>query len=669
MLLRRDDWVWCEQSQAWKEDRWKEIARKEEWLRTAGDHAVLLRTRTSLQIGWYLFGIRHYGENPRSTGWLSVGNNQLWRQGRPMYPVRRRWRIVRVARPGPLLLELQRVQRPLQLKELWLIRVPGWYAWCRIRWRLEKPLGPYIPKEKRQQWLAYNRLLSAQARRHSLFSYERWQQLVEQPMVKRFNSLRSEEKNQFQCLHWGSDELLRPHPEKQWIIVQDRDVQLAPWALTVMAEACRQAPEVELFYGDEDLLNSEGRRFNPKFKPAWNRELFLCDPNYGSCWIVKASLWNQWLQSGNRDKQTSWQGMLLGLLRQINGHHSKIKHIPLILSHRRVNTQGDDSIKPPRLESILRELKDYMHPSPRVYETDSGGGYRLEWPLPRNTLLSVVIPTRDRVELLGACLQSLNRQRPGCDIEIVIADNGSREQETLNWLKDFEATSTPARRQTVLRLPGPFNYSAINNQAVLSCHGSVLLLLNNDVEILSNDWARELASNALRPDVGCVGVQLLYPDRTVQHGGVILGIGGIAGHAHQDYEEGALGYQGRLQLSQELSAVTAACLAISRQHWQELGGLDEQYLAVNYNDVDLCLRAQQKGLRNLYIPQVRAIHHESKSRGRPEGASYRQWRREWKVMEQRWGALLEQDPAYSPHLSLEAADWSLALRRGIPLIR
>jgi GT2 family glycosyltransferase len=162
---------------------------------------------------------------------------------------------------------------------------------------------------------------------------------------------------------------------------------------------------------------------------------------------------------------------------------------------------------------------------------------------------------------------------------------------------------------------------------------------------------------------------LLYPDHTIQHAGVVLGVGGLAGHAHQDFPGNASGYQRRLQLAQEVSAVTAACLAISRENWDALGGLDAKELAVNYNDVDLGLRAQAHGLRNLYLPQVRARHHESKSRGRPEGAAFRQWKREWKVMEQRWGSQLGQDPAYSPHCSLEAADFSLALRSGVPLVR
>ena len=174
------------------------------------------------------------------------------------------------------------------------------------------------------------------------------------------------------------------------------------------------------------------------------------------------------------------------------------------------------------------------------------------------------------------------------------------------------------------------------------------MLLNNDVEFV-RQRALDLL-NAHCPGIYCLNQCIARWH--IQHAGVVLGIGGLASHAHRDLPVDAPGYNGRLQLVQEFSAVTAACLAISTENWQQLGGLDEHRLAVNYNDVDLCLRAQSSGLRNIYLPHVKAIHHESKSRGRPEGKAYRQWRREWAVMEQRWSALLFNDPAYSPYLTL-----------------
>jgi GT2 family glycosyltransferase len=434
-----------------------------------------------------------------------------------------------------------------------------------------------------------------------------------------------------------------------------------------LAEALRQAPQTTLLYGDEDEIGNDRKRHSPQFKPAWNRELFWCNPAYSSCWVVAAELWNQWLaQASSLPPACGWQGMLLGLLSQLQGNEDCITHVPLVLSHQSCHT-SPEALPAGDLQLLLQ--KELGLQAPKVFDCSTGHGYRLQWPLPATALLSVVIPTRDRPELLQACLKSIERFPAGCDLEIVVADNGSVEPETLVLFERFRSKDRAGQRQIVVSVPGPFNYSRINNVAVEYSKGSVILLLNNDVEFLHEGWGLELASHALRPGIGCVGAQLLYPDHTVQHGGVILGVGGIAGHAHQDFPGDAQGYHGRLHLAQELSAVTGACLAISREHWQELGGLDATHLAVNYNDVDLGLRARQLGLRNLYLPQVRAIHHESKSRGRPEGAAYRQWRQEWAVMERRWGKLLFEDPAYSPHLSLEAADWSLALRPAAPLVR
>ena len=189
------------------------------------------------------------------------------------------------------------------------------------------------------------------------------------------------------------------------------------------------------------------------------------------------------------------------------------------------------------------------------------------------------------------------------------------------------------------------------------------MLLNNDTEFIEDGWAYKLSSNALRPGIGCVGAKLLFPDDTIQHAGVVLGIGGVAGHAFKYYDSSLLetGYCGRLQLAQEYSAVTAACLAISSENWIKLGGLDETNLAVNYNDVDLCLRAFTHGLRNIYLPDVVVYHHESKTRGKPSGRSYDLWRKEQAYMQHSWQHLLYSDSYYHPCLSLDSEDWGIWL--------
>ena len=178
---------------------------------------------------------------------------------------------------------------------------------------------------------------------------------------------------------------------------------------------------------------------------------------------------------------------------------------------------------------------------------------------------------------------------------------------------------------------------------------------------MSENWDIYLSSNANREDIGCVGAKLIFDDFTIQHSGVVLGIGGVAGHSHKYFSSDSLGYYGRLNMAQEYSAVTAACLCITKSKWLKIGGLDEVNLAVNYNDVDFCLKSKEYNFRNIYLPHVLAIHHESKTRGKPLGKTYNQWRKEYKFMQKKWGQELRKDYFYSPHLSLEEEDWSISI--------
>jgi hypothetical protein len=213
----------------------------------------------------------------------------------------------------------------------------------------------------------------------------------------------------------------------------------------------------------------------------------------------------------------------------------------------------------------------------------------------------------------------------------------------------------------VLRDDGPFNFSRLNNRAVAQAKGEIVVLLNNDVEVISPDWLTEMASHALRPEIGAVGARLWYPNDTLQHGGVILGLGGVAGHAHTRLRRGGSGYFGRDQVIQSFSAVTAACLAIRKSIYQEVGGFNEADLAIAFNDVDFCIRVREAGYRNLWTPYAELRHHESASRGyedTPEKLV--RFDQEAGYMRQRWGRLLNQDPAYNPNLTLASLDFSLA---------
>jgi len=212
----------------------------------------------------------------------------------------------------------------------------------------------------------------------------------------------------------------------------------------------------------------------------------------------------------------------------------------------------------------------------------------------------------------------------------------------------------------VVRFDHPFNFSAINNAGVREARGQVVALLNNDLEAIEPGWLGEMVSHALRPEIGAVGARLLYPDRTVQHGGILLGIGGIAGHAHKLSPEHDPGYLLRAQIAQDMSAVTAACLAIRRETYLAVGGFDET-LAVAFNDVDFCLRVGETGRRNLWTPFATLIHHESRTRGADDSAPKRaRFHQEIRRMHARWGHVLGNDPAYNPNLTLESEEFALA---------
>jgi GT2 family glycosyltransferase len=215
-----------------------------------------------------------------------------------------------------------------------------------------------------------------------------------------------------------------------------------------------------------------------------------------------------------------------------------------------------------------------------------------------------------------------------------------------------------------LDYPGTFDFSAINNFAAIEAKGELLCLLNDDIEVIEPDWLTEMVSHACRPEIGCVGAKLVYPDGRVQHGGLICGIYGIAGHAHKYFTQERSGYFSKLQVTHNISAVTAACLVLRRSVWGKVGGMNSKDLKVAFNDVDLCLRIHRLGLRNLWTPYALLVHHESASRGPEKGAEKKErFSYEKNYMLEKWGNYLANDPYYSPHLTLEREDFSLSISR------
>ena len=432
---------------------------------------------------------------------------------------------------------------------------------------------------------------------------------------------------------------------------------LAVHALYYVVETINHSPQASLLYSDEDYINEQGDRTAPYFKCDFNYELFLAQDMISYLAVYCRRLIQQ--IEGFRDR---YDGALLYDLALRAVEHlelDQIVHIPRVLYHR---------YQPPRSASSLGEesrcqrqaLKEHLHrlsieatvsPAP-----ESPEHHRVQYALPAVLpLVSIIIPTRDRAGLLRVCLDSLLQRSSYPNIEIIIVDNGSTETATTQLFNQL-----PKDRVRILRDESPFNFSALNNRGVSVGHSAILCLMNNDTEIITTDWLEEMLSFAQRPDIGCVGARLWYPSGFLQHGGVITGIGGIAGHAHLNLRRGGRGYFCRAVLHQSFSAVTAACLVVHRSIFQQVGGFDEA-LAVAFNDVDFCLRVRQAGFRNIWTPYAELIHHESASRGY-ETKPHKQARiqAETRLIRERWGDILFNDPAYNPNLSLEDNDFSYA---------
>lgn len=651
-FFRKDCWLWTSKDPS-SSDSWDLIKNSCYRLSPESDRIWLRPTRApSIRPGWYLFAITHTSNNNRAVGWARCSQFGF-RQGRPIYPIRKRLRVVRINRARCLTIELQFINDIIQIDQIYLKRISFVNAKRRILRRISK-FQDLETTSTHKNWRIYNNLLNAQAGKYEPLPYQQWISKVETKLVEA-NSLSKAYLTSNFSLQYPSRLSRVKHDD--WVILLRPGSQIAEFALPVMSAAlnnCAHKTPPKVFYGDEDSCGNNVIRHSPCFKTVWNNELFWANPQYSSHWVIAGDIWNAILNDFRITSDTDWWTLQYSLIAflKLNKLDHCIAHLPFILSH---VVQKYQRPHPSLPEKFLAQLHDEIS-SPVVSENTYG--FTLQWNTPVSSLLSIIIPTRDHLDDLNACLSSIERFKAGCDYEIIIADNDSAEHETISFLDNFASKGIGQ----VIRVSGAFNYSYINNEASKLARGEALLLLNNDVEFISSDWGKSLLTNALRPGIGCVGAQLLYPDQTIQHAGVILGIGGMASHAHRDYASDSPGYSSRLQLTQEFSAVTAACLSISRENWFNLGGLDAAHLAVNYNDVDLCLRSHANGLKNIYLPSVRAIHHESKSRGRPKGSSYLQWRSEWAVMERRWGQVIANDPYYSPFLTLEDESWNLAYR-------
>ncbi len=439
----------------------------------------------------------------------------------------------------------------------------------------------------------------------------------------------------------------------EFVGLLDHDDTLAPFALYEMANLLNERPELDLIYSDEDKISEDGcRRFDPHCKPDWAPDTFRSHNYICHFTVIRKALVDE--VGGFRTGYDGSQDYDLFL--RITEKTRKIWHIPKILYHWRSHeASAADGLeaKPYACAAAERALSDHVQRlgwEGRVRH-DGYGSYRVQQALRGTPKISIIIPTRDKVALLKACLNSILGKSTYPNYEIVLIDTNSAEAQTHAYYDEL-------RRHPRIKIlsfgPQPFNFSAANNFAARRCDGAVLLFLNNDTEVISRDWLEAMLEFAQRPDVGAVGAKLYYTNDTVQHGGVIVGLGGVAGHAHNGLRRDSPGYLNRLVRCQNLSAVTAACLMMRRDVFAEIGMFGEAY-QLAFGDVDLCLKAREKGYLVVWTPYAELYHRESASRGYEE--THEQMARFEKgcaLFRRRWADILAQgDPYYNPNFSLK----------------
>jgi GT2 family glycosyltransferase len=428
-----------------------------------------------------------------------------------------------------------------------------------------------------------------------------------------------------------------------------------------MAEKLRDHPDAVLVYSDEDKLDEAGNRCDPHFKPDFDPDRLL-GHNYVAHLLVARR--SEVIERGGF--RVGFEGsqdhdLVLRLVAQRTA--DVVLHVPEVLYHWRKHersTAAQLASKPYALEAGRRAVVSHLGQQrldARVDFDEPGQSLRVRWALPpAPPRVSIIVPTRDGQPHLSRCIRTLLDFTDYPDFEILIVDNGSRDERTLRYLEHAEEDE----HVVVWRDDRPFNFSRLNNFAVTKATGRVLAFVNDDIQATEPGWLREMVSNAIRPDIGAVGAKLLYPDGRIQHGGVVLGIGGIAGHAFKFSSGLGAGYFSKLRMTHTVSAVTAACMVIERRKFEQVGRFDEEHLQVAFNDVDLCLRLRQSGFRNLLAPHAVLVHQESASRGSDETVSNRErFAREQRIMRERWQKELDADPYYSPNLSNEFEDFSL----------
>ena len=437
----------------------------------------------------------------------------------------------------------------------------------------------------------------------------------------------------------------------EWIALLEPETLLTPKALLEFVWQLETNNAIDIIYGDEDKIKKGDRLGEPWFKPQWCPDLLLSRNYFGSLVLCRHSLIKE-VAGFTKDYGNAYNyDLFLRLTEKTNC----IGHISRILSHSKPLSY--------RVEDSTKVVTDTLKRRGEIGIVTSNLEFpeikTIRYEITKHSLVSIIIPTRNLGQMLNECLTSIFELTTYDNYEVIVIDNGTDEPETLSIIEQWQ--NKEPKRFKSLQLDIPFNYSLLNNHGVAQSQGTYLLFLNNDTRIITPDWLEGMVEQAQRPTIGAVGALLLYPDDTVQHAGVILGVTGVAGHGHRNYPFNNTGNNHSLLTTTNYSAVTSACLMCRREVFTEVGGFNKQ-LAVAYNDVDFCLKLQQQGYYNVWLPHVQLYHYESQTRTL-EDTPEKQQRilQEVAYMKDTWSEIIDNDPCYNRNLTREKEDYSLSI--------
>ncbi|MFP6559972.1 glycosyltransferase [Paraburkholderia sp. B3] len=445
----------------------------------------------------------------------------------------------------------------------------------------------------------------------------------------------------------------------QFAALLDHDDELAPHALYMVAAELNAQPELDFLFSDEDKIDEQGKRYEPWFKSDWNYDLMLSQNAVVHLAVYRISILRE--IGGFRSEFNGSQDYDVTLRFSEQTTPERIRHIPFILYHWRAISGSVALATTEKLypyEAAERAIRDHLFRTGRnatIARQEHLGYYQVTWPVAQpEPKVAIIIPTKDKVDLLRVAVTSIIEKTTYKNYEIVIVNNNSVEHDTMAYFEQIVREASVR----LINYKKPYSFAALNNWAVTQTDAPLLAFVNNDIEVIEANWLGEMVGHALRPEVGSVGAKLLYPNGTIQHSGVVVGIGGLAGHPHVGERGDTFGYFGRAACTQRYSAVTAACMLMRREVFLEVGGFDDVNFAVAFNDVDLGLRLGKTGYANVWTPGALLYHHESASLGLPTNEGRRrQFLQECDNFRRIWADMIKHDPFYNPNLTVSGGDF------------